>query len=488
MPQQEPAAGLGDEANASIVYSSDSSSSAGDLREIASLRGLPRAGSKDGPRPSKPSPWRRYLENVVEAKIREHFEAQTGGGAAVMGTAEKHDGATKETPDVKLNDMEGEKVDEAERDLEVGIQQDHTSLAGGVVDQSTKTSIVGENRSLSAAKKVTENDQTIGIEGFSKQSVDGNRGETKLRKKSHGKKKRKSKKSGLAQEVLDWLIFRGPSSSSKQTQEPRYERHSRSLGHHINPETGMKADKGKGKQSELGVIDEAPPEHDAWNSPSQLQTSHLARHRVHAVNTLQTPGTKTSLVRDLTRWLLGSRKSSSTPAKDRQGRHLSYATKHGTSMQRVEQLLRQGLEVERGLDAAYHDIPGTKGKGKGGKTVIESTKVKIGKMVLRYLIGEGEKEIRDAKNNRWGDYGHERRRGRSMVRDGDLSEESNKSPRTRQRNPSVINSRHSLSPPPSAIPTTNNKEDEPASPTETPKRGEIKKHRLPLPTDSESSQ
>ncbi|MCJ1467300.1 hypothetical protein MMC07_005924 [Pseudocyphellaria aurata] len=490
MPQQEPAAGLGDEVNESLSYSSDSSSSARDPREITSPINASKARLKDGPRPSRLSPWRRYLENVVEDKIREYFEAQTDGSAAVMRTAEAHDGPPKENPDVGLKDMEGEKVDEAEQDLEAGLQQDHTSLAGEAVDQSTNISVIGENLSLSAAKEVTENDQPLGAEGSSRQNVAESLFNAKPREKSDGKKKKKSKKSGLAQEVFNWLMFHGPLSSSKQTQDARYEHHSRSQSHHINPETSMKAGKGKDKQAELSVIDEAPPEHDdhVWNSPSQLQSSHPIRYGVHAVNTLQTSGAKSSLARDLTRWILGSQKSSSTPARDRQGRHLSYATKHGRSMQRVEQLLRQGLEVERGLEAASHNVLGKKEKGKGGQTVIESTKVKIGKMVLRYLIGEGEKEIRNAKSNKWGEDGDERRIGRSMVRDGDFSQENNKRPMTEKRNPSVISSHHSPPPPPSAMSTTESKEGGPVSPTGPFEKGERKKHRLPLPTDSESSQ
>lgn len=489
MPQQEAAAGLGGQANPSLSNSPDSPGSlSGDSREMEipreaprgasvsriapknnSPRSTPRARLKAGQRPSRPSPWRRYLESVVEAKIREHFEAQIGsGGAAEMRTAEEHDAEGK--------NMEGAEDNEVERDLESGLHQAPNDPANEVIDHATERSIAGEEGSRGA---------------------DDNSREAKLWKKKHGKELKKSKKSGLAQEVLNWLRFEGPSYSSKQAQERR------------------KAIKGKGREREGSINDEPPPEHDdpEWNSLPKSPSPH-ARHGqqknqrgVRAVQALNRSRPKTSLARDLARWILGSQKSASTPAQKRQGRHLSYATTHGTSMQRVERLLRQGLEVERELEAAYHELSGKRGGRKGGKTVMESTKVKIGKMVLRFLIEEGERGIRDAEG---GDGEAERRRGRSRVRDEGLGEGSNTTQRTKKRNeghrpdqnseakapvrnPSPISSlsshsHHSPLPSPSEIPSTSSRAGEQTSLPKSHKGGKRKKLHLPSPTDSEPSE
>lgn len=354
LPQQEAVAELGGQANPSLSNSPNSSGSLsrdsqetevpGDTPRGASIgkttlkanspSTTPRARLKAGQRPSRPSPWRRYLESVVEAKIREHFEAQIGsGGAADVITAEEHDGTNKKSHDAESKKMEEAEEYEVERDLESGLHQAPDDPADENVDQATARSIAGEEGSRGA---------------------DDNSREAKLRKKGHGKEVKKSKKSGLAQEVLNWLMFEGPSSSSKQAQERR------------------KAIKGKGREREGSINDEPPPEHDDLEqkslpkspSPHARRGQQKNQRGVRAVQALDRSRPKSSLARDLASWILGSQKSASMPAQKRQGRHLSYATTHGTSMQRVERLLRQGLEVERELEAAYHDLSGKRGVGR----------------------------------------------------------------------------------------------------------------------------
>lgn len=522
LSQQEAAAGPDDEANASLSDSSDSfGSSSGGPREAStgkiaqksiSPRSAPTEGLKAGPRPPRSSPWRRYLENVVEAKIREHFEAQIRGE---MRTREEHDDAKKKNRNIKRKDMEGEEGNEVEQDLETGLHQAYVDPTVEAVSQSDERSIPGEVGSWSLAEDVTENDQALvnrGVEVLNRWGEDDDFRKAKLRNKNHGKKKKYSKKGGLAQEVLNWLVFDGP-SSSKQPQKGRYEPHSRSRGDHDDPEAGMEKGKRKGKQREQATDDEAPPKDEdaAWNSPSQPPFPHHARHGrqmnrhgVRAVTVLHSPRVKTSLVRDLARWILGS----PAPAQKHQGRHLSYATTHGTSMQRVERLLRQGLEVERGLETTYDDLPGKKGKGTGEKPATESTKVKIGRMVLRFLIGEGERGIRDAEGNERGEDEDEIRRGRSRVRDEDFDERRNTSQGTGKRNegqrsdqnfgaellrsPSAISalhsrSHHSLTPLASIMPSTSSTAGERTSLPIHHAEGKKKEFHLPSPTDSESS-
>ncbi|MCJ1260661.1 hypothetical protein MMC22_000523 [Lobaria immixta] len=471
-------------------------------------------------RASRPSPWRRYLERVVEAKIREYFETQAGrGGAAEMRAVEGCDDAKGMNHDGEGNNIEGTENNEVEQDLEAGIYQPHVDPATETVCESSKRSDAGEDKFRSMAKDLTEQGKPpFGpeVQGHIKRSVDDNFREVKLRKKYRGKNT-KSRKNGLAQQVLNWLVFDGPPSSPMQAQKRSYKPHESSRDHRIDRERGIERSKGQGKNRERSIDDKTPPENDdlAWNSPSQ-SPSHRARHGrqmdhlgVRAVPALDSPRAKTSLARDLARWILGSQKSLSEPAQKRQGRHLSYATTHGTSMQRVERLLRQGLEVERGLEAAYHDLPGKKRKEKGGKKVMESTKVKIGKMVLRYLIGEGEKGIRDAENRNWGEAGGERLRGRSRVRKEDFDEGSSTGQKTEKHDeghrsdrnsgdmlvrsdsahspisslPSDSHHLPSQLPPGKQLTSSRAREQQPSLKPQ-PKQ---KTYHVPLPTDSESS-
>lgn len=322
---------------------------------------VPSSNLPDSP-DSLPSPWRRYLEKVVEAKIREHFEAQIG---AETRNTEKHDGAMKNNRDVERKDIE-EGDDEGERDLEAGIFQARVDPADGAVDQSAEKFIGRGKGSRSAAEDVTKSHQSPvnrGFEGPNRQGMDDNFREPKLGKKSHGEKTKTSRKIGLAREVLHWVMVNWPSSSSKQGKD-----------------------------------------------------------------------------------------------KLRQGRHLSYATTHGASMQRGERLLRQGLRMARGLEAAADDVPGTKGQGKGAKTATRSTKVKIGKMVLSYLIGE-ERGLNDAHENEREEHDGERRlgagsdasmQGRNTTRQPAKSSQGHRSDRNfSARSPSVISSlsSHSHRPP-----------------------------------------
>ena len=244
LPQQEVTPGPGDQATPSLSDSRDSSSSLSrDSQEMEirretprgasvgkttqknnSSRSTPRAILNAGQRRSRPSPWRRYLESVVEAKIREHFEAQIGsGGAANMITAEEHDGTNKKSHDAASKNMEGAEEHEVERDLESGLHQAPDDPADENFEQATRRSIAGKEGTRDA------ND---------------NSREAKLLKKRHGKEVKKSKKSMLAQEVLSWLMFEGPSSSSNQAQERR------------------KAIKAKGKEREGSINDEPLSEHD----------------------------------------------------------------------------------------------------------------------------------------------------------------------------------------------------------------------------------
>lgn len=492
-------------------FSDSSDSSSEDPQGIK--RSTPRSGLKAGLRRSRPSWWRRYLEDMIDDKIEEHFEARTGHGDAT--TTEKHDGGKIRNHDAEKKNMEGEDDNEVERDLEAGLHHAGDGRAGEAVEQNTERSITGEKASRGAAEDVTDNDQIL-IEGgveVNRRRVDDNLREGKLWKKSHRKITKKSKKGRLAQEVLNWLVPDRPSSSSKETQQRRPGPHSRSQGYRVNLETDVEDSKGKGKRR----VNEAPPHHDdpAWKCPSQSpSTDHadhgrqMDDHSVRAIQPIRLPLVKTSLMRNLARWVFGSHKSTSVPTQKRQGRHLSYATTHGTSMQRVERLLRQGMEVERELEAAYRELQGRKGKGGS-----ERIKVKIGKMVLRHLIGEGEKKIQDAIRNQR-DEGGERRRGRSRVRDEDFGEGNNTSPKTATRNeghrsdrnpkpelvpsdplppppPSAISSLSSLSrhsPPPPPPPTSGKVGKQPSQPgPHHAEKGGREKFQLPAPTDSESS-
>lgn len=487
LPQQEVTPGPGDQATPSLSDSPDSSSSLSrDSQEMEirretprgasvgkttqknnSSRSTPRAILNAGQRRSRPSPWRRYLESVVEAKIREHFEAQIGsGGAANMITAEEHDGTNKKSHDAASKNMEGAEEHEVERDLESGLHQALDDPADENFEQATRRSIAGKEGTRDA------ND---------------NSREAKLLKKRHGKEVKKSKKSMLAQEVLSWLMFEGPSSSSNQAQERR------------------KAIEAKGKEREGSINDEPPPEHDDLvislpksPSPRARRGQERSQRGDHAVQALNRSRPKSSLVRDLARWILGSQKSASMPVPKRQGRHLSYATTHGTSMQRVERLLRQGLEVERELEAAYHELSGKRGDRKKGKTVMESTKVKIGKMVLRFLIGEGERGIREAARNHEGVAEAERRRGRSRVRDEGSGETMQRienrhhghgpDPNSKAEAPVDIRNASPLSsspsPPPSELPRAGAGTSRPQTHTRGRRRRKLP---LPSPTDSEPS-
>lgn len=515
LSQQEAATGPEDEASTSLSNSSDSfGSSSGGPWEVSTGKTAqkstspitaPTAGLKAGPRHPKSSPWRRYLENVVEAKIREHFEAQI---RAEMRTTEEHGGTKKKNRDIKRKDTEGVEGNEVEQDLETGLHQAYVDPAVEAVGQSDERSITGKEGSWSAAEDVTENDQALvdgGVEVLDRRGEDDDFREAKLRKKNHGRNKKNSKKGGLAQEVLNWLLSDGP-SSSKQTQKWKYEPYSHSRGDHDDPEAGLEKSKRKGKQCERTINDEDPPKDEdaAWNSPSQLPSPHHPRHGVRAMTVLHSPRVKTSLVRDLARWIIGS----PAPAQKHQGRHLSYATAHGTSMQRMERLLRQGLEVERGFEAAYDDLPGKKGKGTDEKPATESTKLKIRKMVLRFLIGEGERGIRDAEGNEREEDDSERRRGRSRVRDEDFDERRNTSQGTGKRNegqrsdqnsgaeplrsPSAISSlhscsHHSLTPLASKMPSTSSIAGERTSLPKHRPEGEKEEFHVPSRTDSESS-
>lgn len=476
-------------------------------RGIATKNTTPRSAPRIGTRVSRPSPWRRYLESVVEAKIREHFEAQAApGGVAEMRSREEYDGAKGMSHDGEGKDIKGKEDNKVERNLEAGLHQVHIDPANDTMDASTKRYDAGEETFRGMAEDITEQDRTPlgrGVQEHKAQGIEDKFSKAKLQKEDRAKKTKKSKKSGLAQEVFNWLVFDGPSSSSKQARNRRYDR-----------ERGVEGGKGKDKQRERGLNNEAVLEHDdpAWNPLSLSPSPHHPRHRqrrdqhsISAIHALHPPRAKTSLARDLVRWILGSQKSPSAPAQKREGRHLSYATTHGTSMQRVEQLLRQGLDVERGLEAAYHDLPGKKRKEKGETRARESTKVKIGKMVLKYLIGEGERGIRDAGENMWEKSTGERRRGRSTVRDEGLGNkgsitsqrtekhiEGHGSDRNSENEPvctdlpsSLIGSLPPHSPLPSETPLPSSTAGEQPPPSEP--QPEQKPYHLPSPTDSESS-
>lgn len=471
-------------------------------------------------RASRPSPWRRYLERVVEAKIREYFETRAGrGGAAEMRSVEECDGAKGMSHDGAGNSMEGNENNEVQQDLEAGIYRPHVDPTNGAVGENSKRSDAGKDKFRSIAEDVTEQGKPPfgpGVQGHNKRGVDDNFREVKLRKKDRGRNTKKSQKNGLAQQVLNWLVFDGPPSLPRQAQNRSYKPHGSSRDHHIDRERGVEGSKEQGKNRDRSINKTAPENDDlARKSPSQSPSPHRARHGrkmdhhdVRAVHPSDSPRAKTSLARDLARWILGSQKSPSEPAQKRQGRHLSYATTHGTSMQRVERLLRQGLEVERGLEAAYQDLPGKKGKERGGEKVMESTKMKIGKMVLRYLIGEGEKGIREAEKSKWGDAGGERLRGRSRVREEGFGEGNSTNQRTEKRNESHRSDRksgdkpvRSDSPSPiSSLPSDSHYLPSQLPPGEQPTSSRARKkqpslepqskqktYHVPLPTDSESS-
>ena len=520
--QQEVAVDAEVRSEDSLSDSSDSSgSSSGDVTEEevlrespygASSRGItmknttPRSAPRIGTKVSRPSPWRRYLESVVEAKIQEHFEAQAApGGIAEMRSREEYDGAKGMSHDGEEKNMEGKEDNKAERNLEAGLHQAHVDPANDTMDESTKRHDAGEETFRGMAEDMTEQDRTPlgrGVQGHKAQGIEDKFSKAKLQKKDRAKKTNESKKSGLAREIFNWLVFDGPSSSSEQARNRRYDR-----------ERGVEGGKGTDKQPERSLNNEAVLEHDdpAWNPLSLSPSPHHARHRqrrdqhsISAIHALHSPRAKTSLARDLVRWILGSQKSPLAPAQKWEGRHLSYATTHGTSMRRVEQLLRQGLEVERGLEAEYHDLPGKKRKERGETRAKESTKVKIGKMVLKYLIGEGERGIRDAGENMWEKSTGERRR-RSTVRDEGLGDkgsitsqrsekhiEGHESNRNSENEPvrtelpsSLIGSLPPHSPLPSETPLPSSTAGEQPPPSEP--QPEQKPYHLPSPTDSELS-